>query len=85
MDNDELRKRIASIDERIILLVADRMQAAHEIGQNKKAAGIPVYDPEVERTVIARYRRIAVEEHLDPDSAEELAKILMAWSCRIQE
>ncbi|MDN5358099.1 MAG: chorismate mutase [Candidatus Methanomethylophilaceae archaeon] len=85
MDNDELRKRIASIDEKIILLVADRMQTAYEIGRNKKTAGLPVYDPEVERTVIARYRRIATEEHLDPDSAEELAKILMAWSRRIQE
>ncbi len=85
MDNKELRERIALIDLKIISLVAERMQTAYEIGRNKKVAGIPIYDGDVENTVISRYRRAAADEDLDEDSAEELAKLLISWSCRVQE
>jgi chorismate mutase len=85
MDNEELREKIALIDLKIVSLVADRMQTAYEIGRNKKTAGIPIHDGDVEKTVISRYRRAAAEEDLDEDSAEELAKLLISWSCRIQE
>ncbi|MGE0015698.1 MAG: chorismate mutase [Candidatus Methanomethylophilaceae archaeon] len=85
MDNEELREKIALIDRKIISLVADRMQTAHEIGRNKKTAGIPIHDSEVEKTVISRYRGAAAEEGLDVDYAEALAKLLISWSCRVQE
>lgn len=85
MDNSELRERIAFIDEKIIALVFERLQTAIEIGRNKKIAGTPVHDPEVERTVIDRYRRFAEDENIDPNAAEELAKLIISWSCSVQE
>ena len=85
MDNPELRERIAFIDEKIVALVFERLQTAFEIGRNKKIAGTPVHDPEVEKVVIARYRRLAIDENIDPDKAEELAKLIISWSCRVQE
>lgn len=85
MDNLELRKKIAFIDEKIIALVFERLQTAVEIGRNKKIAGTPVHDPEVEKTVIARYRRFAENEDINPDAAEELAKLIISWSCSVQE
>jgi chorismate mutase len=85
MDNLELRKKIAFIDEKIIALVFERLQTAVEIGRNKKIAGTPVHDPEVEKTVIARYRRFAEDENIDPNVAEELAKLIISWSCSVQE
>lgn len=85
MDNSELRKKVAFADERIICLVSERLQVASEIGKNKKKAGSPVYNPDVEAAVIERYRRIAEDEGIDPDASEELARLLIAWSCRVQE
>lgn len=85
MDNSELRKKIAFADERIICLISERLQIASEIGKNKKKEGSPVYNPEVEDAVISRYRRIAEDEGIDPDASEELARLIISWSCRVQE
>ncbi len=85
MDNLELREKIAFIDEKIVTLIFERLQTAVEIGRNKKIAGIPIHDPEVEKTVIARYRRFAENEDINPDAAEELAKLIISWSCSVQE
>lgn len=85
MDNEELREKIALIDRKIMSLVSERMQTAYEIGINKKVAGIPVHNGEVEKSVISRYRTAAAEDDLDEDLAEELANLLISWSCRVQE
>ena len=85
MNNLELREKIAFIDERIIALIFERLQTAVEIGKNKKIVGTPVHNPEVEKMVIARYRRFAEDEGIDPDAAEELAKLIISWSCSVQE
>ncbi len=57
MDIAEWRKRIDDIDRRIIELLNQRAQAAHEIGQLKRDTAIPIYEPEREKAVLDHVRR----------------------------
>jgi len=47
----ELRKKIDQIDIKIVELLDERAKVVKEIGEHKKANGIPIYQPERERQV----------------------------------
>src|SRR5512141_3234527 len=51
MDIADWRKKIDDLDRRLVQLLSERAQAAHEIGKLKKKAGMPIYEPERERSV----------------------------------
>lgn len=57
MDIAEWRKRIDEIDRRIIELLNQRAQAAHEIGHLKRDTAIPIYEPEREKAVLDHVRQ----------------------------
>jgi chorismate mutase-like protein len=48
---DELRKQIDGLDLRILELLNQRAQIAAQIGDVKKAAALPVYEPKREEEV----------------------------------
>ncbi|MBD3161986.1 MAG: 3-deoxy-7-phosphoheptulonate synthase, partial [Candidatus Eisenbacteria bacterium] len=54
MGIEEDRKRIDEIDGRILDLLRGRLEAARRIGKEKRAEGIPFYDPVRERAIIER-------------------------------
>ncbi len=82
---DDLRTRIREIDAQILSLVADRMETARRIGQEKKAAGIPLRDWNVERQVLDRAAAGARRCGLPPDAVRELMRVLIATSRDEQE
>lgn len=51
---DRLRRRIRNLDAALLGLMAERMELAREVGQEKREAGIPLRDFEVEKRVLAR-------------------------------
>lgn len=51
MDISEWRKQIDNLDRRLVELLSQRAQAAHEIGKLKRVAGMPIYEPDREQTV----------------------------------
>jgi chorismate mutase len=51
MDISELRKQIDELDRRLVDLLSQRAQAAHQIGKLKRVAGMPIYEPDREQTV----------------------------------
>lgn len=51
MDIADWRKKIDDLDRQLVRLLSERAQAAHEIGKLKKKAGMPIYEPERERSV----------------------------------
>ncbi|HEX6503783.1 MAG TPA: chorismate mutase [Terriglobales bacterium] len=53
MDISEWRKKIDEIDGRLVELLSARARAAHEIGRLKRDAGLPIYEPDRERAVLA--------------------------------
>src|SRR6266702_2181861 len=56
MDIAEWRKKIDEIDRKLVQLLSERAQAAHEIGKLKRDIGMPIYEPDRERTVFENAR-----------------------------
>jgi chorismate mutase-like protein len=51
MDISDWRKKIDELDSKLVELINQRAQAAHEIGKLKRTLGMPIYEPDRERTV----------------------------------
>jgi chorismate mutase len=52
------RKKIDELDEQIVQMISQRAQAAKAIGEIKKKADMPVYEPGREQTVFAHVKAI---------------------------
>jgi chorismate mutase len=57
MDIADWRTKIDELDRRLVDLLSQRAHAAHEIGKLKKTAGMPIYEPDRERSVFENVRR----------------------------
>ncbi len=55
---DELRRRIDEIDEQLVRLLNARASCALEIGREKKAAGLELYQPTRETEVLDHVQRV---------------------------
>ncbi|MGZ4730569.1 MAG: chorismate mutase [Terriglobales bacterium] len=57
MDISDWRKNIDELDRKLVQLLSQRAQAAHEIGKLKLTAGMPIYEPDRERAVFENVRK----------------------------
>ena len=57
MDIADWRRKIDEIDRKLVELLSQRAQAAHEIGKLKRDARMPIYEPDRERTVFETARK----------------------------
>jgi len=57
MDISEWRKKIDELDGKLVELLSQRAQAAHEIGKLKRAAGMPIYEPDREQSVFVNVKK----------------------------
>ena len=55
---DDLRRRIDEIDAQLVALLNARAACALAIGQEKKAAGLEIYQPEREAEVLGHVQAI---------------------------
>ena len=53
MDIADWRKKIDELDRRLVELLNERAQAAHEIGKLKRNTSMPIYEPDREKTIFA--------------------------------
>lgn len=81
----ELRERIAAVDAELLALVARRLELAREVGEAKRAAGLPVRNFGTEAEVLERFRAEAGTLGLDEPLVERLAHYLIGASVRLQE
>ena len=58
MEIADWRKKIDEMDEQIVELINKRAEAAKAIGNLKRSAGIPVYEPQRERDVFDHVKRV---------------------------
>ncbi len=68
-DLQEIRSEIDSIDQQLVALFQRRMAVMAEVAQAKKAAGVPLTDPQREQAVLERLGNLA------PDCAQEVQKL----------
>jgi chorismate mutase len=58
MDIAGWRVKIDELDRKLVELLSQRAQAAHEIGKLKRTAGMPIYEPDREQTVFANVTKV---------------------------
>jgi chorismate mutase/prephenate dehydrogenase len=86
-DNDlqQLRAQIRKTDDLLLKLVAERMDLARQVAQAKLQKNLPVKDYQVEKQVIESSRKRARELGIYEDLAEGISKILIQYSCLLQD
>ena len=58
MDISDWRKKIDELDEQIVALISKRAEAARAIGELKRTAELPVYEPGREQVVFDHVRAV---------------------------
>lgn len=58
MEISDWRKKIDELDEQIVRLINQRAEAAEAIGELKKTAELPVYEPQREQAVFEHVRAV---------------------------
>jgi chorismate mutase len=79
-----LRKKIDEIDEKIAVLLRDRMELCKRIGAIKRENGISIRDFEREDEVYLHVMGKALELGLDPQKVESIFKGIIALSVSVQ-
>ncbi len=75
---EALRGQIDAIDASLVQTIADRLAVAREIGKVKRAAGLPVVNPEREAVVIAGFVEKAGQRGISEEMARALIQSLIA-------
>ena len=79
------RKTIDRLNEEIIEILAQRLEAALLIGEIKKKYGKPVVDKSREKTIMDLVRNKADERGLDPDSMERVFQEIIRYCVESEE
>lgn len=80
----DLRNLIDGCDQKILAVLAQRMQAAGRIGKLKKSQEAPVCDPDRERRMLLQRREWGDSLALPPDLIDELFAVILKHSNRLQ-
>ncbi len=83
-DLSQLRKKIDEIDLAIIKLLSERMQVCREVAEVKAGSATAVIQPQRVREVLTVRRQWAIDSNVDPDFTEQLFRILLAETHRIE-
>jgi chorismate mutase-like protein len=83
-DLDDLRSRIDQLDGALIAIVAERLAVCREVAEVKEGTDTPVIQPARVRDVVVTRRQQAIEAGIDPDFAEQLFRVLLTETHRIE-
>ena len=81
---NELRKNIDDIDAAIVNLLAERMAVCKQVAAVKAETATAVMQPQRVREVLNLRRQWAIDKQVDPDFTEQLFRILLAETHRIE-
>lgn len=79
-----LRSEIERVDHAIVTLIAERVQLACEIGEAKRAEGMPTVDPAREASIIRRAADLAREAGIPDEEVRDIFWRLIGLSRRSQ-
>lgn len=83
-DLDELRFQIDQIDAAILALLAQRLDVCREVATVKADTAATVIQPARVREILTSRRQWAINDRVDPDFAEQLFRIILAETHRIE-
>ena len=81
---DDLRSRIDQLDGALIAIVAERLAVCRQVADLKEVTDTPVIQPARVRDVVVTRRQEAIEAGIDPDFAEQLFRVLLTETHRIE-
>jgi len=81
---NELRQKIDQIDAAILELLADRLDVCRHVAEIKMERSTSVIQPTRVREVLTSRRQWAINDNIDPDFAEQLFRIILAETHRIE-
>jgi chorismate mutase-like protein len=79
-----LRDRIDHLDRELIRIVAERLRVCEEVARVKEGSGTQVIQPDRVREVVTSRRQWAIDAGVDPDFAEQLVRVLLSETHRIE-
>jgi len=79
-----LRTRIDQLDAALIAIVAERLAVCREVAAVKQGSDTPVIQPTRVRDVVTSRRQRAIEAGVDADFAEQLFRVLLTETHRIE-
>lgn len=80
----DLRSRIDDLDRELVRIVAARLDVCHEVARLKEGSDTPIIQPDRVRQVIDSRRQWAIDAGVDPDFAEQLVRVLLTETHRIE-
>jgi chorismate mutase-like protein len=80
----DLRQRIDDLDHQLIDILAARLAVCHEVARLKELDRTPVIQPARVRQVIDSRRQWALDAGVDPDFAEQVVRVLLTETHRIE-
>lgn len=83
-DLSQLRQNIDEIDLAIVKLLAERMEVCRQVAEVKAGTATAVIQPQRVREVLTVRRQWAIDNQVDPDFTEQLFRILLAETHRIE-
>jgi chorismate mutase/prephenate dehydratase len=84
MSLDDLRQKVDELDNRIVKLIAERMEVTREIGRNKIETGKPIEDRVREQAVLEKIKELASSEKLNADIIEKIYQRIFEGSKKLQ-
>ena len=82
---DMLRQRIDEIDEKILLLLKERIEIAKKLGEEKRKQGIPLRDHERENEKYQQITEKALKLKLNPDEVKKIYQNIIGMSVQAQK
>jgi 4-amino-4-deoxychorismate mutase len=81
---DELRARIDELDRELVRVVAARLAVCERVAELKAGSDTPVIQPQRVRDVVTTRRQWAIDDGVDPDFIEQLVRVLLSETHRIE-
>ncbi len=80
----ELRAQIDELDRQLVQVLADRLAVCKAVAAVKEGSDTPVIQPARVRDVITSRRQWAIDAGVDPDFAEQVFRVVLAETHRIE-
>lgn len=85
MSLEDLRHRLSQLDRQLIELIAERQAVVEEVGELKRETGYGTRDYQREKQVLEGAREQAQSLGIDPETAEQVMRLLIQTSLTRQE
>lgn len=77
MDIVALRKELDEIDEKLVILLAQRFAVTHDVGIYKKSRALPAIDEAREKLQFDRISKLAEAHGLDEEFAKNMLRLII--------